>query len=166
MLAAAERVIGVPVDSSEEDVFERSIPFYQMVTHGYVATTAPAMNTAYDQQSAFLKAVETGSELYYEVMAADPTLLQTTRHNQYYNASYSAWKNTILEQYGAYASLLKEIYDQPITGHVRMTDDVYQTVYANGIAVVVNYGEQSYTLSDGRQVRAGNFIWTEGESHA
>lgn len=166
MLAAAQRVIDVPVDSSDEDIFACSVPFYQIVTHGYVATSTPAMNTAYDQQLAFLKTVETGSELYYTVMDADPTVLQTTRHNGYYNAGYSAWKDVIMQQYASYAPLLESIYDQPITEHLRLSEDVYRTVYGNGIAVTVNYGGQPYSLPDGRTVPAKDFIWTEGSADA
>lgn len=141
-----EKVYDAPIYSSGHDIFFADVPFYQMVFHGYVTMTVPEIVQSIDPEVTFLKAVETGSELLYAGIHADAAVLQDSRYQHLYSATYTLWAEGAAARYQAYQPLLETIYDQPITAHESPAPGVAATTYANGVKVYVNYNEAAVTV--------------------
>lgn len=155
-------VTNVPVCSSGYDVFDKDVPFYQTVLHGYVPyTTKPIAQTA-DPTLTYLAAVENGSELLYYGMYRDASELFDTDYNYYYGSTWTLWKDKAIEQQKAYEPLQNKVYDQVIVDHSEPMNNVFVTTYANGVVVAVNYNETEVVLENGKTVPARGFIeWGE-----
>ena len=61
--------------------FDRSVPFKQMVLHGYVSYTVPAVNGETDSRVALLEAIATGSGLHYVFSQNVDAGIQNTAFN-------------------------------------------------------------------------------------
>lgn len=159
----AQRIYNTPMSSSNYDFFDEDVPFYQIVTHGYLENTTPAMNYSYDKESSFLKAVETGSELCYDAIYNNASVLKDTDYNDLYSTTYTLWSEDAIKQYQSYKSLLSKIYDQTIVDHKKVADGVYYTKYSNDISVMVNYNESQYVLDNEQTIAPKSFIEVRGK---
>ncbi len=155
-------VTNVPISSSGYDVFDKDVPFYQTVLHGYVPyTTEPIAQTA-NPAITYLAAVENGSELLYYGMHRDTAELFDTQYNYYYGSTWTLWKDKAIAQQSAYQPLQNKVYDQVIVEHSEPVKNVFVTTYANGVMVAVNYNETEVVLDNGKTVPARGFIeWGE-----
>ena len=158
-----ERVLDIPLDSSQYDFFDAEIPFYSLVFHGYVALAGGDMNRSFDTHLSFLKSVESGSELHYSGMYEDAAQLKDTAASSYYSTTYTLWKDEAVALWAEYKPLLSQIHNSVITSYDRLTNDVVRTVYENGVTVYVNYADKAYTAPDGTVVKAKGFAYTGGE---
>ncbi len=148
----ASKVYSTPIYSSGQDLFATDVPFYQIVFHGYVSMTGPSNIKGFQNKVTFLKAVETGSELLYDGIYADASLLSETRYNDLYSTTFGLWKDDAVAKYKEYYGILKKIYNSPITYHKQLSDGVYMTTYENGIQVIVNYSDKAYTDPQSQKV--------------
>ena len=130
------RVLDVPLDSSQYDFFDKDVPFYSLVLHGYMGLAGGNMNRSYDDRQSLLKSVETGSELRYMGMYMDSADLKDTESNDYYSTTYTLWLEDAAAYWKEYSPLLKKIQNSTIVGHESLTKDVVRTTYDNGIAVL------------------------------
>jgi len=162
VLPFANLIVNAPVSSSRYDIFDRDVPFYQMVLHGYVPyTTAPIAQSS-NPDTVWLAAVETGSEPLYTGMSSDSVLLRDTKYNDLYSSTWSLWAENAAERYKAYAPLMQKIHDATIVAHEELSENVYLTTYENGICVVVNYGDELVKIK-GQTVPARGYAEWRGE---
>ncbi len=157
----ATRIYDAPTKTSGYDMFDAEIPFYQLVFHGYVSMTVTPMAQAADATENFLKAVESGTELLYDGMYAASSAVKGTRYDHLYGTQYSLWADQAAKLYADYQPLLQQVYDQVIVDHTELATDVMQTVYENGVTVVVNYSNTDFVIDD-VTVCAGSFAVLEG----
>ncbi len=163
VLPYADVITDVPMNSSNYDIFEKDVPFYQAVLHGYVPYTTKSLPQTADSEVAYLAAVETGSELNYIGIHEDASELFDTEYNHLYGTTWTLWKDVAAEQYAEYMPLLKEIYNQPIVQHEEIADGVFLTGYANGVQVAVNYNAEDVTVQE-QTIPAKSFskcVWKE-----
>ena len=147
MAVKADKIWYAPLSSSGYDCFDYDVPFYQIVFHGSAAMTTAPLNQAVNDRLLFLNAVETGSELLFAGIYKEADFLAETAYSDLYSTTFSLWREKAAAYDKEYRPLLEQIYDKAIKGHKRITENVYQTVYENGITVYVNYGEQSATVN-------------------
>ena len=157
-----ERVLDVPLDSSGYDFFDRDVPFYSMVFHGYAALAGSRMNHSYDMQQSFLKSVETGSELHFLGMYEDSAKLKETDYTEYYSTTYTLWLDKAAAFWKDYQPLLQQVQNSTIADHGMAAEQVSRTVYDTGVTVYVNYGTEDYTAADGTRVPARSYAYTGG----
>ena len=81
--------------------------------------------------------------------------MRETDYNRYFACGWSDVKDDLLQTLDE-ASAAAATAGIEMTGHVKLADGVYQTTFANGIRVVVNYTKQAYTGS-GVHVDAENY---------
>lgn len=156
----ASRIFNAPTNSSQYDIFTYDVPFYQMVLHGYVNyTTAPVVQSV-DQRTTFLKSIETGSDLLYICTGNDSYPLRETRLSTLYSSKFSIWKNSAVSNYKENNGVNSKIWDQEIVDHKIVGEDFFKTVYANGVAVYVNYSDKEQT-ADGITVKAEDYAVKE-----
>lgn len=137
----ADVITQVPVSSSQYDVEDASIPFYQMVMSGYAALYGSPMNLSGNPREMMLHCVEYGVSPSFLLMGADSQTLLDTDLNGFYSIAYEDWDQDIRD-------LLEElqeldgVFGHRITGHRQLAQGVYSTAYEDGTEVYVNYGKE------------------------
>lgn len=148
-LPYADIITDVPVDYSNYDCQNSSIPFYELSLHGDIIMATEPINASADYQYMTLKAIETGISLKFNVMAADTDVLVGTIYNDKVSYSLVNWLDTIVECYQKMHAVTGELAGEKIVGHEEIAPGVTRTTYANGVQVYVNYNDEAYTVADG-----------------
>ena len=126
----------VPLYSSNFDVFDYDIPFYELVIHGYIPYTTKAKNASSSADELFVYSVVTGTPLHYEVMYQDPNDFTDCSYDELFYTNYKGWVNDMVAEY----KLMKQ-YVLPLT------DETIEDFEINGV-------ECKSTFSDGTVVEA------------
>lgn len=155
-------IYNAPIRSSNYQVFDESIPFYQLVFKGYISMSVKPLNFTENYNKTFLKAVETGSGLGYILINEYDNELISAKQNVFYAAVYKDNKEKIASDISRYQNLFNSIKNETIKSHNILDNGFYETVFANGVSVYVNYTESDKQL-DGLTVKAGNFAVKDGE---
>ncbi|MCL2499817.1 MAG: DUF5696 domain-containing protein [Defluviitaleaceae bacterium] len=138
-LPHATFVVNTPIGCSGFTLTDVSVPFYQMVLHGYVDFSLPAYNLASDREGMVLRAAETGALLQLSVIAENPALLVDTPLEWLMSPSFDYWYAEVL----AAAHRLAPVYDAAagatIASHRFLAENVTETRFSNGSAVIVNF---------------------------
>lgn len=160
----ARHIVDAPISSSGFNMTDESVPFFQMVYHGYVHTAGSAWNMSDDQDSSynFLKALETGSSLHYTWFFADSSAIKMTEFDHLYSADYRGWIDEAAQRYGELNNVLHDVQSQAIIDHRALADGVYQTTFEKGKTIIVNYNDALAEVG-GITVRAKDY-WVGGES--
>lgn len=141
----ADVITDVPVFSSQFDVEDEAVPFYQMVAGGSAALYSAPINDSGNVREMLLKTIEYGVSPTFQIMTAQRDSLQDTEYQQYYSLCWGDWEQEVRE-------VLKElegldgIFGQRIISHEKLGGNVYATVFESGEAVYVNYGQEDVTV--------------------
>lgn len=154
-------ILESPMDSNRYLIIDETIPFYQMVLHGYIDYSGKALNLTDDYMHDLLKSVETGAGLYVEWIYADNSILKETRYDYLYSVNYEAWYDEAVSLYQRINSELRSVQGKTMTSHRKVLEDVYETTYDNGTAVYVNYSDRDAAYN-GLLIGANDFAVREG----
>ena len=158
MLAAADTVKDIPVASSGHLLFDRDVPFYQMVIRGNIPYTGYAVNLNNTGADSFLKHIESLTGFTYGFMAESPEELQTTDYINLYglgNADYEI----IADAYQVIERLNGYVKDATAVKH-EISGDTAAMTYSNGVTVIVNYSSAEQQIN-GISVPARGFAAAE-----
>lgn len=151
----------VPIDSTHYDVFDGTVPLYQIAVHGLTSYAGSPYNLQNDGRRTFLHHVEYGAVPIFVVSKASSALLSRTQANSLYSLQYDFWRDEMIGQYQAMEKLAS-LVNQFIVGHERLAEGVYQITYEDGTCVVVNYNERSYEI-ESVTVPSLDFVVLTGE---
>lgn len=153
---AAAHIIGTPAKASGYDIEDESVPFYQMVFHGYVSYSLSASNLASNPADMTLKCLEYGASPLYSLVGQNVDELIGSRTDQLYSADYRDWIEDIGRQYSQVNEVLGQVRTSRITEHVILGEDLRKVSYDNGIIIYVNYGEAK-AAADGLTLEGKGF---------
>lgn len=156
VLQTADRVMEIPIADCGYQMTTESVPFYQIVVHGYVGYTGEALNLSSDSEKLLLKWIEYGYLPYFEITYESADKLIRTDYNQLFSSAYPVWKDRILEAYAMLEEALAPVQNVEIVSHEKVAEDVYCTGYANGTRIFVNYKNETVTV-DGIEIGARSF---------
>jgi hypothetical protein len=159
-----QHIVNAPITSSGFNITDESVPFFQLVYHGYIHYTGSAWNMAEDQDNTlnFLKALETGAALHYTWFYADSSAIKMTEFDELYSADYRNWIDEAAQKYQELNGVLGDVQAQTMKDHRKLADGIYQTTFEQGKTIVVNYNDRAANV-DGITVEAKNY-WVGGES--
>lgn len=140
----ADVITEVPVFSSQYDVEDASIPFYEMVMSGYASLYSKPVNLSGNTQEMLLHSIEYGVSPSFLLMTAEGEALLDTDLANYYSIAYSDWEDEIKDILTGFQEL-KGVFGQRIAGHEQLSDSLYATTYEDGTVVYVNYGKEAVT---------------------
>ncbi|MBO2517292.1 MAG: hypothetical protein CW338_08495 [Clostridiales bacterium] len=160
-LAYASGIMDMPCSDSAFRVTDESIPFYQAVIRGSIPYCCPSLNYGEDYDIAFLRAVEFGAGLQYTLTWQTTAVLKETDYSYINCGHIDDWKTTVHADYGRAFRVLSALDGVEMTGHRQIAKDVYETAYADGTRVYVNYSGDSYVFG-GLTIPAYDFIAAEG----
>lgn len=137
----ARHAVNVPLDSSHYLITDESVPFFQLVFHGYVDYAGEPLNLAQDQdrQLQLLKLLETGASPYYTWFYADASSIIQTDFDHLYASDYRNWLQEASELYRELSAALGDTGASAMTSHRKLEPGVYRTDYENGKQIIVNY---------------------------
>lgn len=159
-LPYADRVIDASSSSSDFDVLDMSVPFYQIALYGHVKTSPSAVNLSGNPKRELLKAIEYFSSLHYCWIGSDMRTIRNTDYGHLYSADYRTW----IEQAAQYWAELDGIYQKTggsdVKSHDKLADGVYKVAWENGLEVAINYNSQPVTVN-GRPVEGEGYLIME-----
>lgn len=149
-LPYVSHITEVPLSSSRYDVFDEDIPFYQLVLHGVIPYSTTAVNGSADSETLLLMAIATGSNLYFDMLYEETSVLKDTDFDVYYYANYEHWLNTATAEYKLASEIIKGVSNCTITDYVVSDDNVITTTYSNGTVIKVDL--ENKTIDNNGQV--------------
>ena len=164
LLPYADVVFDIPMDCSQYSSEDETVPFLQMVLHGYVPYTGSSVNLAYDYQQGFLKSVEYGAALQFTLNAGDSTILKNSQYSRLFSTNFSLNLNDLLSMDQQYQDQLAWLENAAMVGHKALTRQVMQTTYDNGAVVLVNYGTDAYSTGNATVEGQSFLVLKDGEN--
>lgn len=143
-------------NSSEYSDTDYSVPFLQMVLHGSISYSSPALNLTSDYQTSLLRAVENGSGLYYTLAVGNSEQLKNTPLGGYFSVDYSFWKPKIEADFKKVSDILNQVNSAEMTSHKYLEYGFVEIGYDNGKNIYVNYSDGEKSV-DGVTVAARSF---------
>lgn len=149
-LPHADHVLNAPFGSSEFFIEDETVPFYQVVVHGYVDYTGPAINLAgnADVRRMLLRSLEYGANLYFRWFYAPSSAVKNTDFQHLYSGHYRTWLEDAAAMYEEIGPLLNQVRTLEMTGHRKLAEGVYETTYEGGKSVIVNYNDTPFVAGD------------------
>ena len=148
-------ITDVPVYSSQYDVEDASIPFYEIVMSGYASLYGKPLNLSGNTQEMLLRSIEYGVSPSFLLMTAEGEALLDTDLDYNYSVAYGSWEDEINDILASFREL-EGTFGQRITGHRQLSDNLYATTYEDGTVIYVNYGKEAVT-AEGTTVPAMGF---------
>lgn len=157
-LPYAQNIVNVPMTDSGFNITDETVPFYQMVLHGYSEYAGDPVNLGGEQdaQLQLLKAVELGSALHFLWSEESSSALKFTPYDVMYATEASAWHETAVDMYRQANEALSGLRTVPMLRHINHGEGIAEMQYENGASVYVNYSDRPVTIG-GVQVAAKNF---------
>lgn len=153
-----DMVTNMDLSGSGYTIIDEEVPFYQLAIHGYVNYTGAPLNVCGNEQEQLLESAEYGAGLSFSLMRETAFALQKTLYTEYYASDFAAVHDRMLETYNRYNSELGHVFNQKMTGHEKLSDNLSCTVYEDGTKVYVNYGFTDETTSDGVKIPARDYL--------
>ena len=141
--ALAAHILRTPAKSSGYDLEDVSIPFYQMVFHGYVSYSLGETNLSSNPSDMTLKCLEYGAYPLYSLISQNADELIGSRLDRLYSADASNWMDFVAIQYRQLDEVLGLVQTSTVVEHRIIGGDVRMTAYSNGVTVYVNYGSEA-----------------------
>ncbi|HIZ19417.1 MAG TPA: hypothetical protein H9674_00975 [Firmicutes bacterium] len=143
-----DKIYSLPTTNDGNVLFSCSVPFVQMVLHGYVSYGA-------EQGDSLLDCIALGANPYYCGIAIDDSELIETSFNWLYGSSYDNWSEQAKADFAAFNEVYATLYDQALVSYEE-ADGVSRTVFENGTVILVNRTEQAATV-EGMEVPAQDY---------
>ena len=142
MLGGAAAVTDIPVASSGHLLFDRDVPFYQMVLRGSAPYSGYALNINNNSGDMFLKHVESLTGLKYAYMAAKSDELKSTELVNFYGLG-NGNKKSAAEAYRVMGKISALVGDGYAVKHETYGSTAAMT-YSSGATVMVNYSADEW----------------------
>ncbi|WP_409343242.1 DUF5696 domain-containing protein [Paenibacillus sp. MBLB4367] len=152
----------LPMDPSYDLVATKAVPFLPIAIHGMVDYSGMWGNLRDSGKTDWLRSIEYGAVPQYLLTYEDSSELRKTAGSFIYSSKFAEWKDSLAAEYRRWNEALGPVRGTFISGHRELAEGVYETRYANGTAIVVNYNETAYTRN-GLTVKPLDFAVTGKE---
>ena len=145
-LPYTDTITDLPLSSSGFNLFDADIPFYQTVMHGVIPFSTKAINGSADAEQLVLLALASGSNLRFDLLAAETSDLKDTDFDIYYYAYADYWIDSAVQYYRFAKDILAAVSDAQIISMQR-SGDIITTTYDNGAETVVDLSSGTVTFN-------------------
>ncbi len=146
-LQYVDYIRNVPLYSSNFDVYDYDIPFYEIVIHGYIPYTTKAKNASSSADELFLLAVATGTPIHYEVMHENPNEFTDCAYDTLFYTYYGGWLEIAASEYRVTQDFIKTLADETITDFEYLERDVVKTEFSDGTIIKADLGELTLEIN-------------------
>ncbi len=141
-LPYTDHILNIPEESNQFHLTDESVPFIQMVIRGYIDYAGAPINMSADYRKAFLKAMETGSGIYFSFMYEENSLVKETFFDNYFSNEYRIWISDAKDYYSKANEALSDVQGQTILNHEKIGEGIYKTTFEKGKEIIVNYNSK------------------------
>lgn len=132
----------VPFQSTQYEIIDYSIPFYQLVVNGLFDYSGQSINANSEIETdiQIMRLLETGSNPNFLFTYDSSEKLLTTDYNYYYYTHYEKWLKDV--EYVYNVLLETGIYGLELISHERIQNNVFKVTYSDGtktISYILNY---------------------------
>jgi hypothetical protein len=150
LVGAADHLDKVPLDRWNYQFFEETVPFLPIALHGLVTYSAIPGNIRGDATRERLRAIEYGVLPSFELTYEAPLELARTEYDGLFSSRYTDWLDQVVDEYRLARDELGAAWRLPIADHRRIGGEQFETTYADGTRVTVDYrGAGSYRVERG-----------------
>lgn len=140
-------ISNVPLYSSNYDLFDYDVPFYQMVIHGYIPYSSKPVNASSNADELRLLSMMTGSGINYMFMYNSPNDFIDTKYDKYFYANYEGWLEIAAKDYKLYNELVSSLNDETIVKYTHETAYVYSVEYSDGTVIKVDVDNDTISVN-------------------
>ncbi|WP_339222138.1 DUF5696 domain-containing protein [Paenibacillus sp. FSL W7-1332] len=154
----ARHIVQAPMSDSGFHITDESVPFYQIVLHGYVDYAGMPYNLAQEVElrEYVLQCLEYGSNVYFTWIYQKNSLVKDTSYNHLNSVHYKTWIEEAAAAYLEVNEVLRDVSDSRIVSHEILAHDVRRTEYDGGKVVMVNYNPYDVTI-EGITIKARDY---------
>lgn len=147
-------VSGIPMNTTyKETESYTAIPFVQMIFHGTTEYSGEYLNLAKDYNASLLKAIEYGALPAFEWTFRD----YVPKGSETSALFYDNWTAKALEAYQTFNGIFSDLRGAKMTGHSKVADGLYCTVYNNETYIYVNYLAEDQVYNN-LTIKAGSYL--------
>ena len=140
-------ITNVPLYSSNYDLFDYDVPFYQMVIHGYIPYSSKPVNASSSANELRLLSLMTGSAVHYELMYNSPNDFQDSLYDKYFYANYEGWLEIAANDYKMYNDISSSIKDETVVNYTRNGKHSFSMEYSDGTKIEVDTEALTVTVN-------------------
>jgi len=157
-LPYADQIVNVPMETSNFNIVDETVPFYQMVLHGSIEYGGSPINLHDEQDTRehLLRLAEYGAAPHFLWSYESSSELKFTRYDYMFSTQYTDWIDEAADLYARLNGALAGLRTQTIEEHIRHRDGVVEVRYSDGTAIFVNYTDEPVTVG-GVKIEAKNF---------
>lgn len=154
----ADDIINAPLTDNDYYVIDETVPFYEMLIHGYIDYAGAAINLSdtYDRSDIVLGLIETGASPHFMFTYESSSAIKETGLNRFYSTQYDNWKEDAINIYNAVNDALKPVNGASITNHQILENDTRVITYSNGVKIYINKSTSDQKI-DGVEVPAKSY---------
>lgn len=146
ILPYTDAIYELPENDSGYIISDKSVPFYQMVIHGYIPYTGKFGNTHYSYERCILEWIETGSLPAYIITEENTGKLENTNYDKVFSSEFETWKGSIATTYKKLYRDFSDLQGLTIDMHNQVSENVVCNTYSDGTRVYINYGDSAVTV--------------------
>ena len=139
----------IPYTSTQYEILDYSIPFYQLVVNGLFDYSGESINANSEDGTNLhiLKILETGSNASFTFTYEGSEVLLTTDYNKYYYTHYEEWLEDVKQVYTAVEEA--GINGFRLVRHEYLAENVCQVTYQHPstnelVVIIINYTRTQY----------------------
>jgi hypothetical protein len=152
----------MPMYSSQYMFSTDTVPFVQIVLHGYRDYFAPNFNYNASPREYLLRMVEFGAYPSFHLMHEPSWKLKNTLSKNLFTSYFEDWRSDIKVTYDKANAALKKVQDASIEQRNMLNWGVVEVVYSNGVKIIVNYSAKDIQ-HEGRTIPQMGFAVIGGE---
>ena len=156
--AYSDDIINVPVQDNDFPIIYAGIPLYEMVIHGCIPYAGELLNFVdmQDVTGISLELIEAVAAPHFVFTKEESSKMKNTGLNRYYATTFDIWEEDAIAIYNEVNGALKYVNGAQMINHEILTDDVRKVSYDNGVAILINYGDEEANV-DGIQIPAKSY---------
>lgn len=160
--AYADDMINVPLTSNDYYIVDETVPFYEMLIHGYIDYAGSPINLSdtYEKADIVLSLVENGAAPHFMFSWENSNEIKNTALNRFYSTTYKNWKDDAIDIYNEVNEALKNVTGASIVNHEIFDNGVRAVTYDNGVIIYIN-GSTTEQKADGLSIPARSY-WVGG----
>lgn len=151
MLPYVDYLTDIPLYSSNYDLFDYDIPFYQLVIHGLIPYTTRAINSSADASELILLSISTGTPVHFDMMYADPNDFTDSEYDNLFYANYEGWIESSANVYKLFKDTAADVVNQKIVSHKYIDKNIIETTFENGKVVTIDKHKNTLEV-DGKKI--------------
>lgn len=146
--AYADDIINVPLSGNDYHIVDASVPFYEMLIHGYIDYSGSIinLNDAQEESDIILSLIENGASPHFMFSYENSSDIKNTGLNRFYATTYENWKEDALSIYTKVNDALKYVNGAAMTDHRILDNNVRAVTYSNGVTIYINTGNSEQSV--------------------